>query len=200
MNAASILQTSKRALARSRAPALICLLIVCLGLIGLQSYQIWQAHRDERVIADLAKGIDRGLGARRTPELLLARVHFLLTKDNRLDEAQGLSDAPELRDAPETHAAIYYNLANRRVRDALSMIEKQVSDRAIPMIGLATEEYRQALRLTPGDWNIRYNLDFAMRLVSDHAQILPEQQGEHDREPSRKQNWTDLPSLPKGLP
>jgi mxaK protein len=80
------------------------------------------------------------------------------------------------------------------------MLTRRQTDRALSMISLATEEYRQALRLAPGDWNIRYNFDFAMRMVNEAPRVQLEQEGELERRPSRTQNWTDLPSLPKGLP
>jgi mxaK protein len=184
---------------RSRGPILAMALAAFLGLLTWQGWQLWRTLQGNRVMADLAGGIDREVGAHASAELLLARANFLLAQ-SRLEEAQGIGDAPALRDAPAIRAAIYYNLANTRLRLALPMMTRQQNDRALSLIGLANEEYRQALRLAPYDWNIRYNFDYAMRMVQDAPRIQLQQEGELERQPSRKQNWTDLPSLPKGLP
>jgi mxaK protein len=38
---------------------------------------------------------------------------------------------------------------------------------AIPLIELAKETYREVLRHDPGQWNARYNLERAQRLLPD---------------------------------
>lgn len=184
---------------RSRGVLLLSVLCVCLAALAWQSLKLWRAARDNRMIADLATGIDRETAVGAPPEALLARANFLLGQ-SRLEEAQAVGDMPALRAAPAIRAAIYYNLANARIRQALPMLSRRQTDRALSMISLANEEYRQALRLAPNDWNIRYNFDFAMRMVNEAPRVQLEQEGELERRPSRKQNWTDLPSLPKGLP
>lgn len=184
---------------RWRGPAIMTALAICLGLAAWQGALAWRAARDSRIAADLARGIDRPVAPGAAPELLLARATFLLERA-RLEEAQAIGDLPALRDAPKVRAAIYHNLANARVRAATPMLTRQQTDRALSLIGLAVEEYRQALRLAPDDWNIRYNFDAAMRFVNTAPRLQLEQEGELERQPSRKQSWTDLPSLPKGLP
>ncbi|WP_088343950.1 MULTISPECIES: hypothetical protein [Rhodomicrobium] len=187
----------RQAALRSRATLFWAGLALCLAALVWQGVLLWRTARDNRLIADLAAGIDRDGAA--SPETLLARTNYLLAH-GRMEDAQLLGDDPALRAAPAIRAAIYYNIANARLREALPMLSRQQTDRALSLIGLANEEYRQALRLAPGDWNIRYNLDYAMRLVRDTPRLQLEQEGELERQPSRKQNWTDLPSLPKGLP
>lgn len=189
----------RRGLRRNRGVLLLLVLGMCLAAFLWQGLQLWRGVRDNRLIADLASGLDRETGAGASPEALLARANFLLGQ-GRMEEAQAVGEMPVLRDAPAIRAAIYYNLANARLRQALPMISRRQTDRALSMISLANEEYRQALRLTPGDWNIRYNFDYAMRMVNETPRLQLEQEGELERRPSRTQNWTDLPSLPKGLP
>ena len=66
------------------------------------------------------------------------------------------------------------------------------------MVMLAKAEYRNALRIDPQNWNAKYNLDVAMRLVRD----LPQAVGEDEEKPleTPEKLWTDLPGVPKGLP
>ena len=63
---------------------------------------------------------------------------------------------------------------------------------------LAKDEYRLALRLDPSNWDIKHNLDVAMRLVRD----FPGYEGEAEEVPedAPKNLWTDLPGVPRGLP
>lgn len=189
----------QRAARRSRGAAAVIALIACVAVLVWQGVLLRRAQQDNRLIADLAADLDREPGRHASAQALLARANYLLRHD-RLEEAQNLGDVPAVRGTATIRAAIYYNLANARLRIAQSMISRQQTDRALSLISLANEEYRQALRLTPDDWNIRYNLDYAMRMVQDTPRMQLEQEGELERQPSRKQSWTDLPSLPKGLP
>jgi mxaK protein len=91
-----------------------------------------------------------------------------------------------------------YNMANARMRAAMTAIGKGDYDKAIPLVTLSKSEYRNALRLDPEDWDAKYNLDIAMRLVRD----LPQAVGEDEEKPLQtpEKLWTDLPGVPKGLP
>ncbi len=91
-----------------------------------------------------------------------------------------------------------YNMANARMRGAVTAIGKGDYDKAVPLVMLAKAEYRSALRLNPSNWDAKYNLDIAMRLVRD----LPQAVGEDEEKPLQtpEKLWTDLPGAPKGLP
>lgn len=131
------------------------------------------------------------------PALLEARAAFLL-KRGRIEEAQPLLDQAATRADAATQVRMLYNMANARMRVAISAIEKGDFDKAIPFVSLAKSEYRSALRLDSGDWDAKYNLDIAMRLVRD----LPQGVGEDEQKPLETPDklWTDLPGVPKGLP
>lgn len=130
-------------------------------------------------------------------EVVMARLHFLLFRD-RLDEAQNLLDeaAPHMR--LNARADALYNLANARMRLAFEAIEKRDLDRAIPLVRLAKDDYRKALGVRPENWDYKYNLDIAMRLVRDFPQ--PDFDEEEEAEAESKRVWTDLPGIPRGLP
>jgi mxaK protein len=129
--------------------------------------------------------------------LLLARVRFLLDR-GRIDEAQAIADISAPRTMPAARAALLYNLANARLRLAVEAIEKGALDAAIAHVNLAKKAYRETLRLDPGAWDAKYNLDVAMRLVRDLPQ--GEETDEEEAPDQPVQLWTDLPGVPKGLP
>lgn len=130
-------------------------------------------------------------------EVVMARLHFLLFRD-RLDEAQSLLDEAVPHMKPAAQADALYNLANARIRLAFHAIEKRDLDHAIPLVRLAKDDYRKALGVRPENWDYKYNLDVAMRLVRDFPQ--PDFSEDEDAEGESKRVWTDLPGIPRGLP
>jgi mxaK protein len=150
------------------------------------------------LIRKLRSGKDVAIDAGSAPAgLLEARASFLLTRD-RIDEAQPLLDLASLHAGKNQHARMLYNMANARMRAAILTIEQGNFDKATPLVALAKAEYRSALRIEPGNWDAKHNLDVAMRLVRD----LPRGEGEEGDRPEEApaKLWTDLPGVPKGLP
>jgi len=165
--------------------------------LAAAGYVYW-AQGINATITQLGAGKDVAVDPLTAPPALLeARAYFLLTRDN-LKDAQPLLDQAALRADKGVHVRMLYNMANARLRAAVGAIQQGHFDQAIPQVALAKAEYRTALRLDPRDWDAKYNLDVAMRLVRD----LPRQEGELDegnvKEPAKL--WTDLPGVPKGLP
>lgn len=94
-------------------------------------------------------------------------------------------------------ARALYNIANERTRRGSEFVRRGDLDHAAALINVAKSEYRLALKLDPNDWNTKFNLDIAMRIVRDlpQAENLPD-----DEQATPKKVWTDLPGVPKGLP
>ena len=168
--------------------------LACVVAGGL----LLSAERSNATIRNLRAGKNIAVDAvTAVPAVLEARAHFLLTRD-RIEEAQPLLDQASLRADESGQVRMLYNMANARVRAAIAAIEKGNFDKAIPLVALAKSEYRAALRLESGNWDAKYNLDVAMRLVRD----LPRAESEDEAEPKETpaKLWTDLPGVPKGLP
>lgn len=183
---------------RAKVPLLAALLLASLATFGAAGWSLWTKRMDNGAIAALAAGRDRPVDplTARDP-LLLARAYFLLRRD-LLDEAQPLVDQANLRSAPRTRADILYAMANARMRRALALVEAGSFDKAIAFVRLAKLDYRSVLAIRPEDWNAKYNLDLAMRLVRDFPSA--ETSGEETPPDASKRLWTDLPGVPRGLP
>jgi mxaK protein len=150
-----------------------------------ETIQSLLAHKDITVDPTYASG-----------EVVLARINELIRRD-RLDEAQTLLGSTETRMEPRLRALALYNLANERTRQGAEFVRKGDLDHAAALINVAKTEYRLALKIDPHDWNTKYNLDVAMRIVRD----LPQADNLSDEEQqTTKKIWTDLPGVPKGLP
>jgi mxaC protein len=101
------------------------------------------------------------------------------------------------RAAPSARVDMLYNMANARLRLVFDAIEQGQFDKATSLIGLAKDEYVDALRLDPNAWNVKFNLDVTSRLLRD----LPEGQGPEDKpREAPKELWTDIPGTPRGAP
>ena len=177
---------------------LTAVLVVSALSFAVSSWLYVDKRQTNTAIEKLRTGSDVEVdAARASAPLLEARAAFLLRR-GRFEEAQPFLDQAELRASPAIYAPMLYNMANARMRGAVRSIEKGDFDKAIPLVSLAKSEYRSALRIDPKDWNSKYNLDVAMRLVRD----LPQAVGEDEEKPleTPEKLWTDLPGVPQGLP
>lgn len=181
-----------------KAAMLWVMLLASISAFAIAGLLNASKSQTNAAIDRLRAGADLPVDAASAPPALLdARAAFLLKRD-RIEEAQPLLDQATLRGDRATRVRMLYNMANARIRAAVAAIEKGNLDKAIPLVTLAKSEYRTALRLDPGDWDAKYNLDVAMRLVRD----LPQAVGEDEEKPleTPENLWTDLPGVPKGLP
>jgi mxaK protein len=172
-------------------------LVIALAFGALAALAIFA--RDigrNRTIAALADNHDVPVAQSAAPRLLFARAFFLIT-DRQLDEAQGLVSLFDLRGDDEARADLHYDLGNGRLLEAFDKIESDDFDAAGPLVGLAQENYIEAMRLNPDDWNARYNFDVATRLVRQYPSFAntpdPRRQGP-------RPIWTELPNVPRGEP
>jgi len=69
---------------------------------------------------------------------------------------------------------------------------------AMPLAGLAKQAYRQSLALDSRQWDAKYNLEAAMRLLPEMDKISPEDEDETVQQ--KTQLWTTVPGFPRGLP
>ncbi len=175
--------------------SLVTAVLASLALAIWASVQLVAEQRDNRAIAALGSGIEVETASRRA-EVLFAQSRHLLRRE-RPDEAEALSPAIAMAGNSGLAAAHAYNLGNGRMRQAFAMVDDNRIDAAIPVVRVAQEDYRRALRTDPGDFDAKWNLDLASRLV----RAFPRAAAEEEEDGSRPRNiWTDLPGLPRGLP
>jgi len=186
------------ALGGAKAVLLTAVLAVSALIFAISGWLYVDKLQTNTAIDKLRTGTNVDVDATRgSAPLLEARAAFLLRR-NRFEEAQPYLDQAELRADPAIYARMLYNMANARMRGAVRSIEKGDFDKAIPLVALAKSEYRSALRIDPEDWNSKYNLDVAMRLVRDLPQAVGEDEEKALETPEKL--WTDLPGTPQGLP
>lgn len=86
------------------------------------------------------------------------------------DHANALRVYKELaRSGPtELAQAALYNLGNLHLKAALARSGETAAE-ALPLIELAKQAYRDLLRMNPGLWDARHNLERALRLAPETA-------------------------------
>lgn len=184
-------------LAAARFALILLMMAMSLVVAATAGWRWFRASRDNATINTLVAGENAEIDpASASSKVLAARAYYLLKRD-RIDEAQVVLDQARFRAVPSARVDMLYNMANARLRAVFDAIEQGQFDKATSLIGLAKDEYVDALRLDPHAWNVKFNLDVTSRLLRD----LPEGQGPEDspRE-APKELWTDIPGTPRGAP
>ncbi|WP_292530933.1 MxaK protein [Methylocystis sp.] len=180
---------------RSSLLVALCLALVMAAAAALIDWRRAVAAND--AIEALRQGRDIAVDANAMPETLLARTVFLV-KRSEIDRARAMVEALDRSASIDMRARGHYLLANALLRKAFDQIERSEFDAANPFVNLAKREYRRALQLAPDDWNAKYNMDVAARLVRDFPDF--ERKGGDELSADPKKLWTDIPGKPKGLP
>ncbi|HML28894.1 MAG TPA: hypothetical protein PKE16_08655 [Hyphomicrobium sp.] len=171
--------------------------IISAVWLGYAVDDLFRTERANRNIRELVSRHDIPIDTRHaSPQEILARINESLRRD-QIDEAQTTFSAASENLPPEVRARALYNIANTRTLLAGEFVHKGNLDGAAALINVAKSEYRMALKLDPENWDARFNIDVAMRIVRD----LPLGNNPDTKAPAEpKKLWTDLPGIPKGLP
>ena len=175
------------------------LIILPLGLGAMTLICLGSAFHVEminRTIHALKSNHDVAVSTNAPPELLLARVEFLLAHD-RVDEVQPYVEGLDKTGSDALRATAHFNFANGRLRQGFDEISADRLEKAGPYVVLSREEYRRTLTLDPEKWDAKFNLDVASRLVRDFP-AFERTMGDEVKTP--KKLWTDIPGKPEGLP
>jgi mxaK protein len=157
----------------------------CAATAITQGLQLREAKRintaiaQARVFAVDTEAPANGPGSRSTEGRRHVRIaDYIQVPQARLAQALILAKAgkfaPALRtyksllDAgDEVRLAALYDLGNLNMREALKNGPGE-AQRALPLIELAKQSYRDALRSNPADWDARYNLERALWLSPEY--------------------------------
>lgn len=181
----------------ARGAFILLFIAACLAVAIASGWSWLASERANATIAALLDGKNVDIDpAKASPGVLFARTYFLLKRD-RVDEAQNLVDQARLRADTKTRVQMLYDMANTRLRAAFDAIEQGQFDNATAAVGLAKDQYTEALRLDPEAWDVKYNLDVASRLIRDLPEATPPEDAPRD---APEDVWTDLPGVPQGAP
>ncbi|MGA9487401.1 MAG: hypothetical protein WBV25_10055 [Methylocella sp.] len=172
------------------------LLLISLVALMCAAVVLLSEYSSNQTVAALRADRDVLVNDSAPAEVLFARACFLLSHQ-RIEEAQVLSEILVRRGDTKLFPSLLFNLGNARLRQAFGLISNEDLSGAIPFVNLAKRDFRRVLEFEPYNWNAKYNLDVAMRLVRDYPLG---QDNEGDTLPASKQLWPDMPGIPEGLP
>lgn len=99
-----------------------------------------------------------------------------------------------------------YNMANIYLREANKLLDTsgfEAWDKVTPLLAMAKEGYREALRLDPSWLNAKYNYELALRIAptieSSTSRQKPEDE-EHKDQEATPEGWPAIPGFPRGMP
>jgi mxaK protein len=188
----------KRMIRRLKHISLWSTLTVSLAGVLYSAGALYDIHHDNDLIRQLISGkdvaVNKVIGGE--PELRLARAFYFKQK-HRYDEA--LSTLSLIMDKGDRNfqAKARYNLGNLYLEQAVQQVKAMNMNEALPLAGLAKQAYRQSLALASGDWDAKYNLEVAMRLLPEMDRVdMPDDEPKNQK----AQLWTTVPGFPRGLP
>ncbi|APH56148.1 Hypothetical protein GbCGDNIH6_0352 [Granulibacter bethesdensis] len=166
-----------------------------LGVTGWQGMHWQRALRDTHLMKQLRYRNDVTIPANAAPEVYVARGHYLLEMGKYEDARSVLEHMQHA--PPHLRAMLSYDIANTMMRRAIDEIDNDALEKSIPLVISAKQDYRRALKDDPLNWDMKYNLDVAMRMVRDFPAA---EQEEGDSLPATKKLWPNMPGQPQGLP
>ena len=131
-----------------------------LGLAA--AYQGWRLHRAERINHAIAGAATRDADA---AEARFARA-LALAESGDAGAALQIYKALIQEGRADLKRAALYNVGNLHLREAAKSGPDEAA-RSLPLIELAKQSYRDLLRIDPGDWDARYNLERALQLAPE---------------------------------
>jgi mxaK protein len=148
---------------RRRIHFLFGLAALTFGLLAAcQGWRLGHADRVNTAIAEAGvAGLDDAV-----PEARFAHAAGL-AKDGNFESAAKAYKALIQGDREDLRRAALFNLGNLHMREAGKHGGDDAAGTALPLIELAKQNYRDLLRVDPGDWDARYNLERALRLAPE---------------------------------
>jgi mxaK protein len=161
---------------------LVVLMLACGGLLAWQLHDFWRLSTIERQLA--AARTEPAAGAPPSPEYALARAQAVLRTNGprASDIALDLYRQVESEGSDSLRLIARYDTANLYLRQAQDETARGEPGRAVPLVELAKGIYRGLLKDDGLQWDLRYNLERAVRLLpeddpdaGDLIQAAPEQ-------------------------
>ena len=135
--------------------------LVCVAGAASQALRLKEADRvNQSITRASALNTDSTL-----PEAQFARALSLSRAGKTEAALKGYKELAQGK-RPDLRVAALYNLGNLHIREA----ERTGADdptQSLPLIELAKQSYRDALRSQPSDWDARYNLERALQLAPE---------------------------------
>ncbi len=147
--------------------------LACAGIAGYEAFRLQEASRSNEAVARATQAPDSAdaalLGT--LPEAQFAQA-VVLAKQGQYDQAIERYKAVSRGKRADLAIDALYNAGNLHFREALREEAPDSAVRMLPLIELAKQSYRTALRRDPARWDVRYNLERALWLAPELDESL----------------------------
>jgi len=143
--------------------------LAVLAVAAFDAVRLWRAAQWNALITSGAPPAAAAVTASQPAAPLPVQVQFAQAYAQAASGAEeaALNHYRALQEDATVGDAARYNSANLLLRQAARLQDTPQAGQAIPLVELAKEGLREVLRRHPGDWNARYNLERAQRLLPD---------------------------------
>jgi len=103
----------------------------------------------------------------------------------------------------EIRKASYFNSGNLYLARANHLLEERgldAFDQITPLLALAKESYREAMRLDPAWYEAKYNYELALRLSPLFELKHSKREQDESDEVESVDGWSSIPGFPRGMP
>ena len=176
---------------RTRWVFALLALVMLAALVDVAT--LWRAAQTNALIAS-GEPIPDAPG--QPPELRFAQAHALAQAASGAGET-ALNRYRALQSDARLGPAARFNSANLLVRQAIEVRASAQPGQAIALLELAKEYYRDVLSDDPAQWDARYNLERAQRLLPDPDE---DEAGPVGQERNRERAATTMRGYAPGLP
>lgn len=169
--------------------------LAALLAAGERLGQAWQADRVNQQMASAA-------ATPGAPAVVVLAHAIELDRRGQFEEALNAYAEAETVGGDSVRQAVRVNVANLYLRRGILVARQDGhAQRAIAMLQLAKASYRRALRARPDDWNARYNLELALRVLPDFEERNWRASGPEAEERLLKDKaaWTEMVGQPRGM-
>ena len=153
--------------------AFVAVVLACAALAGYEGFRLREASRVNDAIARASRSpgaVDvASLGS--LPEAQFAQASEL-AKQGKYDAALQRYKAVSRGRRANLATDAFYNAGNLHLREALKEEGPDSAVRMLPLIELAKQSYRSALRRDPQSWDARYNLERALWMAPERDESL----------------------------
>ncbi|MEQ1601125.1 MAG: hypothetical protein HOP04_00230 [Methylophilaceae bacterium] len=177
----------------------LMVILMALSIAGLLwcANALYQAHVYHQHLAH------KSMQTSQSADALFANATLLAKKSDEQKALALYARVAANGDLAQRKAA-HYNSANLYLSQATDLLEKDgyvAWDKAAPLLALAKESYREALRLDPAWVEAKYNYELALRLSPsiESKKDLSADDEEQKTEESPS-GWPSIPGFPRGMP
>lgn len=171
--------------------------VVAVSCLTVAAYQGHAWQRIERLNRAILNPAAIAADENSPPELVFAKAWQL---DRAGSGAEAIRLYASLQKTEDTalRARVLYNLGTIYLKEGAKLWNARgvlEYARVNTLVELAREYYRDSLRLDPGNWDARYNLEYAWRITPP-----PKEKAKSDWRGSKSSVFSTLPGIPGGGP